>query len=47
MMNELVALAGDLVPGLADAKGVPLGGRTDEHDRLRAAGADDLAWGRL
>jgi len=39
--------AGDLAAGLADARGIPLGGRRDEHDRLRAAGAHDLAWGRL
>ena len=39
--------AGDLAAALADARGIPLGGRRDEHDRLRAAGARDLAWGRL
>jgi alkylation response protein AidB-like acyl-CoA dehydrogenase len=33
--------------GLADADGVPLVGRICEHDMLRAAGAADLAWGRL
>lgn len=33
--------------GLADARGVPRCGRREEHDRLRAAGAADLAWGRL
>jgi alkylation response protein AidB-like acyl-CoA dehydrogenase len=38
---------GELAAGLADARGIPLGGRRDEHDRLRAAGARDLAWGRL
>ncbi len=43
----MVAVSGELIPGLADANGVPLGGRIDEHARLRAAGADDLAWGRL
>jgi alkylation response protein AidB-like acyl-CoA dehydrogenase len=39
------------VPGLAgtlaDARGVPRYGRRDEYERLRNAGADDLAWGRL
>jgi alkylation response protein AidB-like acyl-CoA dehydrogenase len=46
-MDAMLAPAGDLIPGLADPRGIPLGGRADEHDRLRAAGADDLAWGRL
>jgi alkylation response protein AidB-like acyl-CoA dehydrogenase len=41
------APAGDLASGLADARGVPLVGRTAEHDLLRGAGARDLAWGRL
>jgi alkylation response protein AidB-like acyl-CoA dehydrogenase len=36
-----------LSAGLADARGVPRCGRRDEYDRLRAAGADDLTWGRL
>ncbi len=36
-----------LYGGLADAGGVPRIGRAHEHDRLRAAGAADLAWGRL
>jgi hypothetical protein len=39
--------AGDLEGGLADEHGVPAGGRRYEHERLRAAGALDLAWGRL
>ena len=30
-----------------DAFGVPLAGRRDEYDRLREAGAADLAWGRI
>jgi alkylation response protein AidB-like acyl-CoA dehydrogenase len=33
--------------GLADAGGIPRIGRALEHGRLRAAGAADLAWGRL
>jgi alkylation response protein AidB-like acyl-CoA dehydrogenase len=37
----------DLASGLADGRGVPQIGRRAEHDRLRAAGARDLAWGRL
>jgi alkylation response protein AidB-like acyl-CoA dehydrogenase len=36
-----------LSSGLADAGGVPRVGRPHEHDLLRAAGAADLAWGRL
>ena len=36
-----------LCAGHADARGVPCAGRRDEHERLRAAGADDLSWGRL
>jgi alkylation response protein AidB-like acyl-CoA dehydrogenase len=36
-----------LYGGLADAGGVPRTGRAHEHDRLRVAGAADLAWGRL
>ena len=36
-----------LAAGLANARGVPRRGRRDEYDRLRAAGADDLTWGRL
>lgn len=32
---------------VADARGVPSVGRIAEHDLLRAAGAHDLAWGRL
>jgi alkylation response protein AidB-like acyl-CoA dehydrogenase len=40
-------LVEDLESGLADPRGVPLLGRRDEHERLRAAGARDLAWGRL
>jgi alkylation response protein AidB-like acyl-CoA dehydrogenase len=32
---------------LADARGIPRYGRRDEYERLRRAGADDLAWGRL
>jgi alkylation response protein AidB-like acyl-CoA dehydrogenase len=36
-----------LYGGLADAGGVPRIGRAHEHDRLRVAGAADLAWGRL
>lgn len=40
-------IASDLAVGLSDARGVPSGGRREEHDRLRAAGAQDLAWGRL
>jgi len=39
--------ASELAAGLADARGIPLGGRRDEHHRLLAAGAQDLAWGRL
>jgi alkylation response protein AidB-like acyl-CoA dehydrogenase len=43
------ALAGNdaLGSGLADAGGVPRFGRPNEHACLRAAGAADLAWGRL
>lgn len=41
------ARTSSLALGLADARGVPRRGRRDEHDRLREAGADDLAWGRL
>jgi len=44
---DRIAPAGDLASGLADDRGVPLIGRRAEHDRLRAAGARDLAWGRL
>jgi alkylation response protein AidB-like acyl-CoA dehydrogenase len=36
-----------LATGLADARGVPCIGRPGEHERLRLAGAADLAWGRL
>ena len=32
---------------LADARGIPRYGRRDEYERLRQAGADDLAWGRI
>ena len=32
---------------IADERGVSLLGRRDEYDRLRDAGANDLAWGRL
>jgi len=46
-MNPIALDADELIPGLADRRGVPLGGRQDEHDRLRAAGAEDLPWGRL
>jgi hypothetical protein len=42
-----VDAAADLASGLADARGVPRLGRREEHVRLRAAGARDLAWGRL
>jgi alkylation response protein AidB-like acyl-CoA dehydrogenase len=36
-----------LAAGLTNARGIPRRGRRDEYDRLRAAGADDLTWGRL
>jgi alkylation response protein AidB-like acyl-CoA dehydrogenase len=36
-----------LSSGLADAGGVPRFGRRHEHERLRAAGAASLPWGRL
>jgi alkylation response protein AidB-like acyl-CoA dehydrogenase len=36
-----------LESGLADPGGIPRFGRVHEHERLRAAGAADLAWGRL
>ncbi len=42
-----VDVAAELASGLADARGVPRLGRREEHVRLRAAGARDLAWGRL
>jgi alkylation response protein AidB-like acyl-CoA dehydrogenase len=38
---------GELTDGLADPRGIPRLGRQAEHDLLRAAGAHDLAWGRL
>ena len=41
------ATGADLAGGLANARGIPRRGRRAEHDRLRAAGAIDLAWGRL
>lgn len=41
------AIDNALSVGLADSHGVPRCGRREECDRLRAAGAADLAWGRL
>ncbi len=41
--SKLAALAA----AIADANGRPRRGRNDEYERLRAAGAEDLAWGRL
>ncbi len=41
------APVGELASGLADERGVPHIGRRLEHERLRDAGARDLAWGRL
>ena len=41
------ALRADLGSGLADERGVPCAGRAAEHRLLAAAGARDLAWGRL
>lgn len=44
---EEPAASAELRAGLSDMRGVPLGGRQDEYDRLRAAGAADLPWARL
>lgn len=44
---EALVVDDSLRTGLADAGGVPLIGRPNEHDQLRIAGAGDLAWGRL
>jgi len=45
--TEALATDDALSTGLADAGGIPRIGRAHEHERLRAAGAADLAWGRL
>jgi alkylation response protein AidB-like acyl-CoA dehydrogenase len=45
--DEYPIAENSLCNGIADAGGIPRFGRVHEHDRLRAAGRDDLAWGRL
>jgi alkylation response protein AidB-like acyl-CoA dehydrogenase len=44
---EALVTEAALSNGLADAGGVPRLGRPHEHERLRAAGAAGLPWGRL